>query len=551
MTEGQNDALTYINNCVSKNLHKVVVLDGVTGSGKTEVYLRAISNVLAKGKNAIVLVPEISLTPQTVSRFYNRFGNNIAVMHSKISASERANQINKIRSGNVRLVIGARSAIFCPLENIGLIVIDEEHENSYKQDKTPRYKTVDCAEYLAKQNDAVLVLGSATPSLESIYNCQTKDDWQLIKLPQRTNNAQMPKIDIVDMGLEFKNGSKNLFSKQLENSICQHLKAGHKVLLFHNRRGFANYMFCRSCGYTPKCPNCSTTLTYHQRLIVDGRPKQMLFCHHCGHLEHVPITCPDCNSPYIAKYGAGTQSVEEQLEALIADNEITDARVVRMDADTTNQALGHQKCLEEFAKPGPAILLGTQMIAKGLDFDDVTLVGVVLIDTNLSLPDFRCAERTFDLILQVAGRAGRANLPGKVIVQTYYPLDTSIVCAANYEKDNFIAQEFAKRKLMNYPPYSSLVNFIISGTKEENVVEYSNQVQDCLESYIQKNSLSEWDLLPSAPCVLSKIRNQFRYHILLKSNAENTSAHIDKALKNLKIKSNVKLNIDVDPVSLF
>lgn len=466
-------------------------MDGVTGSGKTEVYLRAIANVLEKGKNAIVLVPEISLTPQTVSRFYSRFGNNIAVMHSKISVSERANQINKIRNGEVRLVIGARSAIFCPLDNIGLIVIDEEHENSYKQDKTPRYKTIDCAEYLAKQNGAVLVLGSATPSLESIYNCQTKEDWHKIELPQRTNNAHMPKIDIVDMGLEFKSGSKNLFSKLLENSICQELKAGHKVLLFHNRRGFANYMFCRLCGYTPKCPNCSTTLTYHQKLLVDGIPKQMLFCHHCGHLEHVPITCPKCNSPYIAKYGAGTQSVEEQLEALIAENEIADARVVRMDGDTTNQALGHQKCLEEFAKPGPAILLGTQMIAKGLDFDDVTLVGVVLIDTNLSLPDFRCAERTFDLILQVAGRAGRASLPGRVIVQTYNPQESSIVYAANYEKHKFIEHELAKRKLMNYPPYSSLVNFIISGAKEENVVEYSKQVQTSLENYIKKNNINE------------------------------------------------------------
>lgn len=552
LTEGQNNSLNEICESINNNTNDVFVLDGVTGSGKTEVYLRAIQNVLDKGKNAVVLVPEISLTPQTVSRFYNRFGNLIAVIHSKITATERFNQYEKIRKGQARLVIGARSALFSPLQNIGIIVIDEEHENSYKQDKNPRYRTRDCAAWLAKQNNAPLVLGTATPSLESIYNCQILDNWHHLKLLERTNNKPMPKIEVVDMGLEFKSGSKNLFSKKLAKSICDELSANHKVILLHNRRGFSNYMFCRGCGYTPKCPNCSTTLTYHQRLLVDGAYKQMLLCHHCGHLEHVPIRCPECDSPYIAKYGAGTQSVEEQLEALISDSEIENARIIRMDADTTKDRMGHQKCLEEFGKPGPAVLLGTQMIAKGLDFDDVTLVGVVLIDTALSLPDFRSSENTFDLILQVAGRSGRANLEGKVILQTYNPDNESIVRASNYDHDGFINLELQKRSMLSYPPYVSLGNIIISGSDKVLVEEKSNLIYEKLIDFKEKNNLNDIEIMPACACVLERIRGMYRYHILCKCSLDrDISKFISQALKDESNTSKIKINIDIDPQNLF
>lgn len=362
------------------------------------------------------------------------------------------------------------------------------------------------------------------------------------------------------MGREFKGGYKNLFSQKLARAICRELKAGRKVVLFHNRRGFANYMFCRECGYTPKCPNCSTTLTYHSRLaiedIVNGQAtksyKQMLACHHCGHLEHVPVKCPECGSPYIAKYGAGTQSVEDQLEAILAENGLQDTRIVRMDADTTKSKFGHQERLEEFAKAGPAVLLGTQMIAKGLDFDDVTLVGVVLIDTNLTLPDFRSSERTFDLILQVAGRAGRADLAGQVIVQTYTPEDACISCAARYSRSEFLQTELVKRKLLHYPPYVSLANIVISSFDEDDCLSYAKNVADILTEYTNKQNINNIEISDPTACVLARLRGKYRYHILVKG-IENISLSsiLSRALESLKKKSSINVTVDIDPISLL
>lgn len=519
-------------------------MDGVTGSGKTEVYIRAIDKVLKQGKTAIVLVPEISLTPQTVSRFRQRFGDQIAVLHSKMTLSERYNQTQRIYSGEAKLVIGARSALFCPLKNIGLIVIDEEHENSYKQDKAPRYNTRDAAEFLAKQQNAVLILGSATPSLESLYSCEAKDDWSHLRLSQRTNKSPMPKIEVVDMGMEFKGGSKSLFSRKLQQALISELKAGHKVLLFHNRRGFANYMFCRSCGYKPECPSCSTSLTYHQS-FDNGKRMQYLICHHCGHKQNVYVNCPECGSPYIAKYGAGTQNVEESLDAFLKENDI-DARIVRMDADTTKQKFGHQKCLEEFAKPGAAILLGTQMIAKGLDFADVTLVGIVLVDTNLALPDFRSAERTFNLILQVAGRCGRADLPGKVIVQTYTPESEAIEFAASYDVIRFRNIELQKRSLLKYPPYTNMINIVLSAHNEDDCKKAAEDISCAIEEHAN----NDINITPATSCVLERIRNKYRYHVVVKSNSD-VSKLVTPAIKDVKIKASVSLTIDVDPISLL
>lgn len=493
------------------------------------------------------MVPEISLTPQTVSRFSARFSDEVAILHSKMTPAERFNQFHRIKNGQVRLVIGARSALFCPLRNIGLIVIDEEHENSYKQENNPRYHTRSCAEWLVSKNNSVLVLGSATPSLETLYKCETNDIWHLINLPERTNGKPLPKIEIVDMGNEFKSGRKTLFSYSLSKNIVEELSNGNKVLLFHNRRGFSNYMFCRNCGYTPTCTNCSTTMTYHRNHSV-STTTQELKCHHCGHKESVPVKCPECGSPYIARYGAGTQNVEDALRALLNENDLGAARIIRMDADTTKNTGGHQKCLDEFAKPGPAVLLGTQMIAKGLDFDDVTLVGIVLIDTNLSLPDFRSTERTFNLILQVAGRAGRGEKPGKVIVQTYTPDSEAIELACAYDVSTFKEIELQKRKLLHFPPYYQLANIVSSSPDEDTALEHSKKIQELLE----KDLPSDVSIMPSTSCVLEKIRNQYRYHIVIKAPLDfNLSNFIEESLKLLKKTTKVKVVIDIDPINLL
>lgn len=310
-------------------------------------------------------------------------------------------------------------------------------------------------------------------------------------LPQRTNNKPMPEIELVDMAKEFSSGHKSLFSNKLKSAILENLKAGHKVVLFHNRRGFSNYMFCRNCGFTPTCEKCSTYLTYHQGVNKAGNSTQFLKCHHCGKQYSVPVTCPDCQSPYIAKYGAGTQNVSEQLKAILAENGLSNVDIIRMDADTTSKKFSHQELLNKFAKPGASVLLGTQMIAKGLDFDQVTLVGVVLIDTNLNLPDFRSSERTFNMILQVSGRCGRGELPGRVIVQTYTPNEMSIECASTYNKNLFLNIESKKRQMMHYPPFFRLINFVVSGSNLEDVCKKSDEVYSLLNNFKTNNSVSE------------------------------------------------------------
>lgn len=561
LTSGQSKALESITKKIEMQKHHVFVLDGVTGSGKTEVYLRAIQNVLNKGKTACVLVPEISLTPQAVARFRSRFGENVAVLHSKMSVGERYDQWDSINDGKANVVIGTRSALFSPLNNIGLIVIDEEHENSYKQETSPRYHARDCALMIAEQQNCVLVLGSATPSIETLFNANKLNNWSRVDLPERTNKKPLPQIEIVDMSQEFKGGRKSLFSHKLSEQIKEELSKNNKVVLFHNRRGFASYMFCRNCGFSPKCPNCSNSLTYHQKILVDdfinGYPtkvnKEMLVCHHCGHMQHVYIRCPECDSPYIAKYGAGTQSVEEQLKAILTElPNADDVNIVRMDADTTRKKYGHQTCLEEFAKTGPAVLLGTQMIAKGLDFDDVTLVGVVLVDTNLCIPDFRSEERTFNLILQVAGRAGRAKLPGKVIVQTYSPKSDCVLFASDYNKKAFLENELFKRKMLNYPPFCNLANLIISGFDENQVSKTAKDVEEKIQKKLNLSNINDVVLMPASSCVLSKIRNKFRYHILIKFDDKDSLIKIFSDFKKLyKLPANISLVIDVDPLSLL
>ncbi|MEG0324737.1 MAG: primosomal protein N', partial [Raoultibacter sp.] len=355
LTKGQAEALSVIEAAQKRAAGEVVLVDGVTGSGKTEVYLQAIETTLAQGRGTIVLVPEISLTPQTVARFRGRFGDTVAVMHSRMSQGERYDQWDLIRSGGARVVVGARSALFTPMPNVGLIIIDEEHEGSYKQDSSPRYVSRDVAAWMVAQRNATLVLGSATPSIETLFCCEKREEWHRVVLSERANGMPMPEITVIDMAQEFGSGHRSMFSRKLTKALLETLEKGQKAVLMLNQRGFASFLLCRECGFVPECPSCSTSLTYHEKGSI-------LACHHCGHKEPVPPLCPECQSPYLKKFGAGTQRVEAELTTLL---EKTDARIVRMDADTTSGKGAHQRLLEEFGSSEAAVLLGTQMIAKG------------------------------------------------------------------------------------------------------------------------------------------------------------------------------------------
>ena len=560
LTSEQQNALDAINEAIAAHTGNVVLVHGVTGSGKTEVYLRAIEQVLKQGKNAVVLVPEIALTPQTVARFRGRFGELVAVMHSRMSQGERYDQWDFIRSGAARVVVGARSALFTPLDNVGIYVIDEEHETSYKQDSAPRYHARDVAAWLAQQHGACLVLGSATPSLESIYECRVNPAWHYVQLSQRANGKEMPRITTVNMAQEFAAGHKSMFSRPLIAALKRELGAQHKVVLFLNQRGFAKFLLCRDCGYVPECPSCSVSLTYHEA-------GNMLMCHHCGHVQAAPAVCPQCKSPYLRMFGAGTQRVEAELRKLLAqlEGELGAVRVIRMDADTTKTKGAHLALLEEFAQSGAAVLLGTQMIAKGLDFDDVTLVGVINADTMLHLPDYRSEERTFDLVEQVAGRAGRAQLQGEVIVQSYDPSVAALRFAERYDAQGFIEDQLAKREPLKYPPFSRMANILLWGPDERAVRVAARDLFDDLsrhiygethgtlyESLYETASTSEITLMPATPCLLERLKGNYRWHIVLSCPRNTSPAQLlEPFFRGRKTIKNVRVSVDIDPQSLL
>ena len=548
LTEGQARALKAIEIACSSGDGEVVLVDGVTGSGKTEVYLQAIEMVLAQGRSACVLVPEISLTPQTVARFRGRFGDTVAVMHSRMSVGERYDQWDFVHSGAARVVVGARSALFTPLRNLGLVIIDEEHEGSYKQDSAPRYHARDVAVWMARRAGAAVVLGSATPSIESLYAVANDPLWHRVVLPERANGRPMPAVTVVDMTREFSSGSRSMFSAQLTDMLERELSLGHKAVLLLNQRGFAKFVLCRDCGFVPTCPSCSTSLTFHER-------GNMLVCHHCGYRVASPPTCPDCGSPYLKKFGAGTQRVEDDLRALIAGFPRLrglDVPVIRMDADTTSRKGAHQRLLEQFASAQAAVLLGTQMIAKGLDFDDVTLVGVINADTQLYLPDYRAAERTFDLIEQVAGRAGRAELDGCVMVQTYESSSVAIRAAASYDRTWFLQDELPKRKALGYPPYVRLVNVLLWGESEEEVRLATEKLRDELMLRVRDWARESWQVLSASPCVVGKLRGSYRWHILIKVPLEaDVAAVLLPLFRVRKADPHVSVAVDVDPASLL
>ncbi len=532
----QRKVLAEIRGFFSRN--RDVVLHGVTGSGKTEVYLELIEEMLSKGKDSIMLVPEISLTPQMVSRFKNRFGDNIAVMHSRLSEGEKYDEWRKIKSGIVKVAIGARSAVFAPFKALGLIIIDEEHEHTYKSEIRPKYLTREVAEKRCRLDGAHLLMGSATPSVETYYRAMT-GEIGLAELRLRVNGSPMPQVEIVDMREEIKSGNRTIFSDSLTEAILDNLKNKDQMILFLNRRGHSTFVSCRQCGIVMKCPRCSISLTYHM-----GNEK--LVCHYCGYEIDNPTICPKCKSNKIKYFGVGTQKLEKEFQ-----KKFSVKNVLRMDADTTSRKNSHQEILDKYRRRETNVLLGTQMISKGLDFPDVTLVGVIAADTSLNLPDFRSAERTFQMIAQVAGRSGRAGKAGRVIVQTYSPGHYSIEYASCHDYKGFYEKEILLRKELCYPPFSNMANIIISGAEESEVIKYANEVSLLLDRYVKHYNNVE--KLGPAAAIMSRIKNRFRWQIVIKSKSEEVLRAILENLNDTcgEGRSNVNISIDLNPQSMI
>lgn len=538
LTDEQNIAVNTISDMIEgKSKHTTALLYGVTGSGKTEVYLRAIKKCIAIEKEAIILVPEISLTPQTTERFRNRFGNEVSVLHSGLSDGERFDEWMKIYEGKVKIVVGARSALFAPFRNLGLIIVDEEHENSYKQDEAPRYHARDVAVMRAFQEKAVAILGSATPSLESFYNAK-KDKYELITLSKRIDDLEMPKVNIVDMRSETLEKGGGLFSALLRDSIYNRLNKSEQVILFLNRRGFATYLSCPHCHeYVATCPDCSISYTYH-------KSKGCLSCHICGSVIPAPTICPNCNSPEIKYSGTGTEKIEEITSKLFPF-----AKVKRMDSDTMINRKSYEKTLMSFRKGEIDILIGTQMIAKGLDFPNVTLVGVINADTALNLPDFRASERTFQLLTQVAGRAGRGIIPGEVYIQTCAPFNSAIQYAVKHDFENFYIEEIDVREQLEYPPSGHLVVIKFSSESEEKVSEYSEKIFNEIGIVINNEKTM---LSPPCPSPISKIKNKYRYAIMIRGFiSKGLKMHLRNLLFNKYRQNQVNIQVDVDAVNLM
>lgn len=515
------------------------LMHGVTGSGKTEIYMNLVSYMLKEKKQSIILIPEISLTPQMVERFKGRFGRDIAVFHSKLSDGERFDEWMRVKLGNVSIAIGARSAIFLPFENLGLIVIDEEHEASYKSDSNPKFHAREIAYIKCELEDCKLLLGSATPSVESYYKTSTKK-LELITINHRADGAAMPKVEIVDMREELMNNNRSMFSKSLHEGIIEALNKHEQIILFLNRRGFSTFVSCRKCGYVFKCKKCDISLTYHN---AEGH----LTCHYCGEKEKISKTCPDCGSSYVKYFGVGTEKIEQEINKLFPS-----AKTLRMDFDTTRGKNSYEYIYNTFKNKQADILIGTQMVAKGLDFENVTLVGVVAADLSLNLPDFRSFERTFQLLTQVSGRAGRGKKEGKVVIQTYNADNFTVQCAANNDYDNFYKNEIIMRKAMDYPPFTNILVITMSSEDEGLLIKNIQNVGLNLKYKIQDND--KITLLGPCPCGVSKIKNLYRWQIIIKGNIEETIAGEIKNLVYELIKNvynSIRVSIDINPSSMI
>lgn len=530
-----------------KDIPRVSLIHGITGSGKTEVYIAIIEEIVKRGRQAIMLIPEISLTYQTLMRFYRHFGDRVSVMNSTLSESEKSDQFERARRGEIDVIIGPRSALFTPFPRIGAIIMDEEHESSYKNESMPKYHTREVAEKIASMQNGVVVLGSATPSLESYYQAK-EGKYRLYELSRRLTGGTLPSVEITDLREELRAGNHSILSRRLSELVSDRLAKGQQTMLFLNRRGFSGFVSCRSCGFVPKCPHCSVSLSLHR----GGR----LLCHYCGYEEPMPDKCPECGSPYISGFHAGTEQAESFLS-----RQFPKARILRMDADTTRIKGSYEKILSSFANEEADILIGTQMIVKGHDFPNVTLVGILLADQSLNASDYRSAERTFQLLTQAAGRAGRGKYPGDVVIQTYEPEHYSIVHAAHQNYEAFYREEMVYRKLLRYPPAEHLLAIQIISRSEEHASLFAHKARALLEQLTAAAREKNPDRLlfiGPAPAVLEKLRDEYRYVIYVKSPDYDTlivckdgvEAAAERAVKASR-EMDTMFQFDFDPINAF
>ncbi len=532
LTTDQQSAVDAVCRAIDSGEYQGHLLHGVTASGKTEVYLRCIEHALAAGRTSLILLPEIAITTQVMNIFKSRFGDEVAVMHSALSAGERCDEWVRAEQGEAKVVMGARSAVFAPLRNIGLVIVDEEHDGSYKQDNPPRYNGRDAAIERARQSGAALVLGSATPSIETYYAAE-QGDYRLLSMPTRVESRPMPAVRVADLRAER---HSTIFSDLLTDAIRDHLGRKHQVMLLQNRRAYSTFLLCRDCGYVPECPNCAVTLKFHSAA-------RKLSCHHCEHEVPAPEACPNCGGIKIRKFGIGTERVEEETRAAFPE-----ARVLRMDRDTTSHKGAHGSILSQFRHGEADILVGTQMIAKGLDFPNVTLVGVISADTSLHFPDFSASERTFQLISQVSGRSGRGTEPGEVIVQTFDPENYAIQCAVNHDYEGFYRHELESRREVNYPPFASLIN-ITARDADTRVAE--GRVQELCKAIDAIGRRGKLEAIGPAPAVLAKLKGEYRWRLLLRSR--DREFMLDTLRTALEQTRDLRrhLAIDIDPTSML
>ena len=539
LTEEQQNAYNKVALDITTNSYEQFLLYGVTGSGKTEVYLQLIGKALEQNKTAIVLVPEISLTPQMIDRFIARFNKDeIAVLHSKLSIGERYDEWNKIKEGKAKIIIGARSAIFAPTENIGIIIIDEEHDSSYKSEAIPKYDAKEIAKKIAKENDCPLVLGSATPDLVTYYKAR-QGKITLLELTKRANNSKLPEVEIVDLKMELANGNRSMLSVKLHDEIEQNLKEKRQTILFLNRRGFSTFIMCRECGYTVKCKNCNISMTYH-------KTENKLKCHYCGYEENVVTICPECHSDKIRYFGTGTQKLEQEINKIFPE-----ASTIRMDIDTVTKKNSHEEILNKFKDENIDILIGTQMVVKGHHFPNVTLVGVIAADSSLNIDDYRANERTFQILTQVAGRAGREQLNGNVIIQTYNPDNFSIICAQKQDYEMFYNTEIALREQLKYPPFCDIILIGFNSLSEKEIMDASIKIYNYLKTNLNGK---EFNVLKPMPSPIDKIQNRYRWRIIIKGNMTEAANNVLNTCLRKFYNSNYKntrVSVDVNPNNMI
>lgn len=539
-TPEQENAINEITNAINRADGKTYLLHGVTGSGKTEVFMQAIEYAVSIGKTAVMLVPEISLTPQMVSRFMSRFQGRIAIFHSALSMGERFDQWKRIKDGKADIVIGARSAIFTPLKNIGIIIMDEEHSDTYKSEMSPRYHAREVAQFRAKETGAALILASATPSIETYFKA-VSGEYILLNMKTRYNQNKMPEISVVDMRSELARGNTSMLSGKLYEEIARNIERGEQTILFMNRRGFSSFVSCRTCGFVPQCPNCNISLTYHKF-------GNNLKCHYCGHEQPSYTVCPECGSKYIRYFGGGTQRVEDEIKRLFPN-----ASTIRMDMDTTGTKNSHEKILKTFERDKIDILIGTQMVAKGLDFENVTLVGVITADTMLHIHDFRSGERTFAMLEQVSGRAGRGSREGRAVIQTYTPEHEAVALVKTHDYNSFYDIEIAERNMMWYPPFCQIISVQFSGSDEVKTADTARRFKEEIGDV--KALGQRVQLLGPIPAYISKIKNKYRHQIIFKCEDEDALGKIllkaEMTCRSDKKYNGISIVIDKSPMMIY